>query len=85
VPGSGADRFGRSAGGGLHPGRALRDLAGQYGKAGEAGCGANVLAGADALRMIERTKLMMKRKNGWKNPFGDGRAGESIVEHLRAA
>ncbi|MDM7912852.1 MAG: UDP-N-acetylglucosamine 2-epimerase, partial [Methanotrichaceae archaeon] len=42
----------------------------------------NVLDGADALRMVEKAKLMVGRENGWKNPFGDGRAGESILEHL---
>jgi UDP-N-acetylglucosamine 2-epimerase (non-hydrolysing) len=45
----------------------------------------NVLAGADALRMVEKAKLMMQQGNGWKNPFGDGRAGESILEHLTTA
>jgi UDP-N-acetylglucosamine 2-epimerase len=23
---------------------------------------------------------MMKKSNGWKNPFGDGRAGERIID-----
>ncbi|MDM7940856.1 MAG: UDP-N-acetylglucosamine 2-epimerase [Methanothrix sp.] len=46
--------------------------------------GSNVLASADALRMIEKAKLMMGCENGWRNPFGDGRAGESILEHLTA-
>jgi hypothetical protein len=32
--------------------------------------GANVLAGADAMRMIEKAKQMMQQGNGWKNPFG---------------
>jgi len=45
--------------------------------------GANVLAGADAHQMMERAKRMMQQGNGWRNPFGDGRAGESILEHLR--
>jgi UDP-N-acetylglucosamine 2-epimerase (non-hydrolysing) len=45
----------------------------------------NVLAGADALRMVKKAKLMMQQGNGWKNPFGDGRAGESILEHLTTA
>jgi UDP-N-acetylglucosamine 2-epimerase (non-hydrolysing) len=39
----------------------------------------NVLAGADALRMVENAKRMMQQGNGWKNPFGDGRAGRIIV------
>jgi UDP-N-acetylglucosamine 2-epimerase (non-hydrolysing) len=44
----------------------------------------NVLAGADALRMVENARRMMQQGNGWKNPFGDGRAGESILDHLTA-
>ncbi len=44
--------------------------------------GANVLAGADALRMFEKAKRMMQQGDGWKNPFGDGRATELILEVL---
>lgn len=44
--------------------------------------GSNVLAGADALRMVEKAKLMMGRENGWKNPFGDGHAAERIHDRL---
>ena len=44
--------------------------------------GSNVLAGADALRMVEKAKLMMGCENGWKNPFGDGHAGERILDPL---
>ena len=46
--------------------------------------GSNVLAGADALRMVENAKRMMQQGNGWKNPFGDGKAGKCIIEHLTA-
>lgn len=46
--------------------------------------GSNVLAGADAVRMVERAMRMIHQGNGWKNPFGDGRAGEGIIEHLTA-
>ncbi len=44
--------------------------------------GSNVLAGADALRMIENAKRMMRQRNGWKNPFGDGKAGKWIVDSI---
>jgi UDP-N-acetylglucosamine 2-epimerase (non-hydrolysing) len=43
---------------------------------------ANVLAGADPKRILECAKLMLTRGNGWQNPFGDGKAGERIVERL---
>jgi len=45
--------------------------------------GANVLAGADGHQMMKKAKLMMQHGGGWRSPFGDGRAGESIIEHLR--
>ena len=46
--------------------------------------GANVLAGADALRMVDRAKRIMLQGNEWENPFGDGKAGKCIIEHLTA-
>jgi hypothetical protein len=33
--------------------------------------------------MVENAKRMMQQGNWWKNPFGGGRAGKIIVEHLR--
>lgn len=42
----------------------------------------NVLAGADALQMVEKVKLMLCRGNGWKNPFGDGKAGKLILDSI---
>jgi UDP-N-acetylglucosamine 2-epimerase (non-hydrolysing) len=44
--------------------------------------GSNVLTGADAFRMVVKARRMMQQGNGWKNPFGDGRAGEAIIDHL---
>jgi UDP-N-acetylglucosamine 2-epimerase (non-hydrolysing) len=41
--------------------------------------GSNVLAGTDAERIIDRVRLLLKEKRNWKNPFGDGKAGERIV------
>ena len=41
--------------------------------------GANVLAGADALMMVEGAKRMMQYGNGWENPFGDGYSGKGII------
>lgn len=45
--------------------------------------GSNILAGASPDRILECTELMLKRKNGWENPFGDGTAGRRIVEILQ--
>ena len=42
--------------------------------------GANVLAGTDAGRIVDGARMMMGRARDWANPFGDGRAGERIVE-----
>jgi len=45
--------------------------------------GSNVLAGADPAVIVERSELMLGKKKVWANPFGDGRAGERIVQILR--
>jgi UDP-N-acetylglucosamine 2-epimerase (non-hydrolysing) len=44
--------------------------------------GANVLAGADPKKIAARAKQMIRKRNDWKNPFGDGRAAERIVDSL---
>lgn len=45
--------------------------------------GSNILAGTSPRGILEKTKLMLKASNGWKNPFGDGKASKKIVEILR--
>ncbi len=42
--------------------------------------GSNILAGADSFRMSVKARQMLEQGNGWKNPFGDGRAEERIIE-----
>jgi len=42
--------------------------------------GANILAGVERDSIIAGAEKMMKRTAGWKNPLGDGKAGERIVE-----
>lgn len=44
--------------------------------------GANVLAGVEPDRIVTCAREMLPRRGGWANPFGDGHAGERIVEHL---
>jgi len=44
--------------------------------------GANILAGASPDRILKHTRFMLSRENNWVNPFGDGKAGERIVEIL---
>ncbi len=41
--------------------------------------GANMLAGTTFPKIVECARAMLKKKRNWKNPFGDGRAGERIV------
>ena len=41
--------------------------------------GANVLAGTNPTEIAEKADFMLTRKKGWKNPFGDGKAGKRIV------
>jgi UDP-N-acetylglucosamine 2-epimerase (non-hydrolysing) len=47
--------------------------------------GSNILAGANSGKILECTQIMLDKENNWKNPFGDGRAGERIVEILQSA
>ena len=42
--------------------------------------GANKLAGVNPDSIYKKVNEMMERKRDWKNPFGDGKAGEKIVE-----
>jgi len=44
--------------------------------------GANVLAGTEPERILEKARVMISKERNWCNPFGDGRAGERIVEIL---
>lgn len=44
--------------------------------------GSNTLVGAKARDMLEGTIKMLKRSNGWKNPFGDGTSGRYIIDCL---
>lgn len=44
--------------------------------------GSNILAGASPDKILEYTKIMLKRENNWANPFGDGKAGKRIVDIL---
>jgi hypothetical protein len=43
-----------------------------------------VLAGADAMRMIDRAKRMIQQGNGWANPFGERKAGELVLDAFRS-
>lgn len=44
--------------------------------------GANILAGTQPEKIVDCAKMMGNR-NGWRQPFGDGRAGERIVDIIR--
>ena len=41
--------------------------------------GANILAGAAPEKILKCSKVMLGKENNWHNPFGDGKAGERIV------
>lgn len=41
--------------------------------------GANILAGASPRKIVASAKRMIASDGKWKNPFGDGRAGERIL------
>ena len=42
--------------------------------------GSNMLAGTNPKEIIEKTRLMLRRSNDWRNPFGNGTAGLKIVD-----
>ena len=44
--------------------------------------GANILAGTYPESILEKVGIMLERRRDWVNPFGDGRAGERIVNIL---
>lgn len=44
--------------------------------------GANRIAGYEPESILRSARKMMDQTRGWKNPFGDGRAGERIVKIL---
>ncbi|MDD3092153.1 MAG: hypothetical protein PHR63_08740 [Methanoregulaceae archaeon] len=41
-----------------------------------------VLAGTDAHTILEKSRIMLDKKPGWKNPYGDGHAGRRMVDIL---
>ena len=45
--------------------------------------GASVLAGADPAVIVEKARAHACAPRGWTQPFGDGRAGERILEIVR--
>ncbi len=45
--------------------------------------GSNVLAGVRPDKVLECLEMMLRKDNHWSNPFGDGKAGERIVEILK--
>lgn len=47
--------------------------------------GSNVLAGADALRIVELARQMLLQGNVWKNPFGDGNASKLTLDSISLA
>jgi len=48
------------------------------------GAGANIVAGVAPGGIAKAVAGMMKSERSWKNPFGDGHAGERILDILRA-
>ncbi len=44
--------------------------------------GSNMLAGTDKNCILQAVKTMLNKKTGWDNPFGDGKAAQTIIEIL---
>lgn len=45
--------------------------------------GMNILAGTDPERIVRAALKVLKKQKRWSNPFGDGKAGEKIINHLK--
>ena len=45
--------------------------------------GSNVLAGIDPQKILNSAIKMYRRNNDWNSPFGDGKAGEKIIEIIK--
>ena len=44
--------------------------------------GSNILAGTNPDKILACAEEMISRDRNWENPFGDGKAGEKIVNHI---
>lgn len=44
--------------------------------------GSNILAGTNPDRIIKAVDMMLRKKEDWKNPFGDGTTSETILRIL---
>jgi len=42
--------------------------------------GSNILVGTDPEKILNGTRIMLKRKRDWNVPFGDGTAGKKIID-----
>jgi len=45
--------------------------------------GSNILAGATPKKILRCTSKMLNKKRNWKNPFGNGKAGEKIINIIQ--
>ncbi len=45
--------------------------------------GSNILSGVDPCRIFECAHIMIRKKNGWTNPFGDGNSGKRIIDIIQ--
>ncbi len=46
--------------------------------------GANVLAGTDPDQVVDKARLILAKEHIWESPFGDGKAGSRIVDHVQS-
>jgi UDP-N-acetylglucosamine 2-epimerase (non-hydrolysing) len=44
--------------------------------------GSNIVSGVEEASILNAVEEMLRRDRGWSNPFGDGRAGEKIMNIL---
>ena len=46
--------------------------------------GANIIAGVEPHSIVNATEIMLDKPRSWKNPFGDGKAGDRMINILNS-
>jgi len=45
-------------------------------------CGSNIIAGYNPKKIVSSVEKMLSFNRGWKNPFGNGKASETIIKYI---
>ena len=45
--------------------------------------GSNIIVGTKPKKLLEGVRIMLNKKDSWRNPFGDGKSGKRIIAILK--